>query len=111
MIFDLTFFNFIFYSFVKKERSVTQASLKTMTYLRGLKMTFKIKLELDQSSIDFLNNYEAFGFKDKKAMIKKALNCLKNQLELERLRESCDLYAAVTVEKTDSDDLFEFLQK
>ncbi len=39
----------------------------------------EIKLNLDQSQIDFPNDFEVFGFKDDSAMVKEALPRFQNE--------------------------------
>ena len=53
------------------------------------------KFSVEQSQLDFLTNYSAYGFKDKSSMVRKALNRLKEELELQSLRQSADLYAEI----------------
>lgn len=53
------------------------------------------KFSLDESQIQFLNQYSQYGFKDKSALVRTALSHLYTELSLQRLRESADLYAQV----------------
>ena len=53
------------------------------------------KFSVEKFQIDFLSQYKIYGFKDKSAMVRTALNQLKQQLELESLKQSADLYAEI----------------
>ena len=53
------------------------------------------KFSIEAAQIDFLNQHRAHGFKDKSAMVRAALEQLKEQLELQHLKESAELYAEV----------------
>ena len=50
------------------------------------------KFSCKENQVEFLNNYKNYGFKDKSAMVREALN---------RLRESADLYAETYVEDSE----------
>ncbi len=51
------------------------------------------KFSLSQSLVEFLAKHRTFGFKDKSAMVRAALDELKKDLELQELKQSADLYA------------------
>jgi len=51
------------------------------------------KFSCKEDQMAFLNSYEEYGFKDKSSMIREALNLLKKERELQKLRQSADLYA------------------
>ena len=53
------------------------------------------KFSLEEAHIDFLNSHGKHGFKDKSSMVRAALHRLKEEIELQSLRESADLYAEV----------------
>jgi len=53
------------------------------------------KFSCHDSQIDFINNYRQYGFKDKSAMVRKSLDLLKEKLELQKLKESAELYAEI----------------
>ena len=53
------------------------------------------KFSLTLTLIEFLNNYKLYGFKDKSAMVRAALLRLKEELELQSLKQSASLYAEV----------------
>ena len=52
----------------------------------------QVKVSLEQSQIEFLDNHEEFGFKDKSSLVRAALSLMMQELEPERLRESVNLY-------------------
>lgn len=51
------------------------------------------KVSLTPSLVEFLQNYELYGFKDKSSMVRVALHRLQEELELQDLKQSADLYA------------------
>jgi len=51
------------------------------------------KFTLEQSHIDFLEQFKDRGFKDKSALVRLALDRLAQSLEREELDRSADLYA------------------
>ncbi|MBF0229920.1 MAG: hypothetical protein HQK63_10105 [Desulfamplus sp.] len=53
------------------------------------------KFNLTPSTFEFLCNYKFYGFKNKTSMIHSALMRLKEELELNRLKQSADLYTEV----------------
>jgi hypothetical protein len=53
------------------------------------------KFSCEENQLEFLSNYKDYGFKDKSAMVRASLNLLWEMLELQKLRESADLYAEV----------------
>jgi hypothetical protein len=65
------------------------------------------KFSLTLSLIEFLNNYRFYGFKDKSSMVRMALLRLKEELELQNLIESADLYAEVYEEDSELKELTE----
>ncbi len=56
------------------------------------------KFSLADKQIDFLDEHKAHGFKDKSTMVRTALERLKEELELQSLRESAKLYNQVYAE-------------
>jgi hypothetical protein len=70
---------------------------KFMGLFMGLKecdmLQTKFICKKDQAA--FLNSYKEYGFKDKSSMIREALNLLRKERELEKLRESAKLYAEI----------------
>ena len=65
------------------------------------------KFSLTLSLIEFLSNYKFYGFKDKSSMVRAALLRLKEELELQSLKQSANLYAEVYEEEVDLQDLTE----
>jgi hypothetical protein len=65
------------------------------------------KFSLTSPLIDFLGNYKRYGFKDKSSMVRVALLQLQEELELESLKQSADLYAEVYSEDSDLSELTE----
>jgi hypothetical protein len=53
------------------------------------------KFSVHENQAVFLNSYKEYGFKDKSSMMREALNLLKKELELNKLRQSADLYAEI----------------
>ena len=50
------------------------------------------KFSCKEDQVAFLNSYKDYGFKDKSSMMREALNLLRKERELEKLRQSADLY-------------------
>ncbi len=65
------------------------------------------KFSVKESQTHFLNNFEAYGFKDKSSMVRTAIDHLKNKLELENLRKSADLYSEIYSENDNLKELTE----
>lgn len=65
------------------------------------------KFSLTSPIIDFLGDYKRYGFKDKSSMVRAALLQLQEELELESLKQSADLYAELYAE---DDELFELTE-
>jgi Arc/MetJ-type ribon-helix-helix transcriptional regulator len=53
------------------------------------------KFTLEQSQIDFLEQFKDRGFKDKSSIVRLALDKLAQELQQQELEESADLYAEV----------------
>ncbi|MCL4703538.1 hypothetical protein KJ068_00175 [bacterium] len=53
------------------------------------------KFSLEESHVDFLNRFKKYGFKDKSALIRTALERLEKELEMEKLKSSADIYASI----------------
>jgi hypothetical protein len=56
------------------------------------------KFTLEQSHIDFLEQFKDRGFKDKSTIVRLALDRLAKELEREELARSADLYAELYAE-------------
>lgn len=54
-----------------------------------------VQVDLEESHIHFLEEYEQYGFQNKASLIRSALNQLKHELESAELETSADLYAEV----------------
>jgi Arc/MetJ-type ribon-helix-helix transcriptional regulator len=53
------------------------------------------KVILEQSQLDFLAQFKDFGFKDRSSLVRSALNQLQQQMEMQELERSADLYTEV----------------
>jgi Arc/MetJ-type ribon-helix-helix transcriptional regulator len=58
-------------------------------------MMIQAKFSLEESHIQFLEQYKRYGFKDKSDVVRTALDRLYTELAQQRLSESADLYAEV----------------
>ena len=56
------------------------------------------KFSLTPPLVDFLNHHQVYGYRDRSEMVRSALQRLRDELELQSLRESADLYAEVYAE-------------
>ncbi|PSB55775.1 hypothetical protein [Chamaesiphon polymorphus] len=56
------------------------------------------KFTLEQSQIDFLEQFKERGFKDKSSIVRLALDRLAQELERQELEQSADLYAQLYAE-------------
>ncbi len=65
------------------------------------------KFSLEKSQIQFLNQCEVYGFKDKSSVIRTALNRLMEELEHQSLKKSANLYAEVYEEDAEIRELTE----
>jgi hypothetical protein len=65
------------------------------------------KFSLEESHVQFLEQCKAYGFKDKSAVVRIALDCLHAQLEKESLKESAELYAQLYAESEELQQLTE----
>ncbi|MCB0306378.1 MAG: hypothetical protein KDI38_21635 [Calditrichaeota bacterium] len=65
------------------------------------------KFSLEASQIDFLNLYKEYGFKDKSALIRAAIDRLKKDLEMQKISQSAELYAKLYEEDFETRDLTE----
>lgn len=53
------------------------------------------KFSVEESQARFLGDHKAYGFKDKSAMLRAAIDHFNQKLEQERIRQSADLYAEI----------------
>jgi Arc/MetJ-type ribon-helix-helix transcriptional regulator len=65
------------------------------------------KFSLTPPLVDFLNHHQAYGYRDRSEMVRSALQRLRDELELQSLRESADLYAEVYAEDLELQTLTE----
>lgn len=65
------------------------------------------KFTLEEAQIEFLNNFQLYGFKDKSAMVRIALQNLKKEVETRELKESADLYAELYKEDSEVKEVTE----
>jgi hypothetical protein len=55
----------------------------------------QVKCSIDESTADFLNRHKQYGFKDRSAMVKHAIEFFRHQVEIEDLTQSADIYSEV----------------
>ena len=65
------------------------------------------KFSLTPPLVDFLNHHQAYGYRDRSEMVRSALQRLRDEIELQSLRESADLYAEVYAEDVELQALTE----
>ncbi len=65
------------------------------------------KFSIKETQARFLSNYKAYGFKDKSSMLRTAIEHFKKEMELERLKQSADLYSEIYSEDDDLKELTE----
>ncbi len=53
------------------------------------------KFSLTEPLLDFLANYQQYGFRDKSDMVRAALTHLQEKIELQKLQQSANLYAEI----------------
>lgn len=53
------------------------------------------KFSLTSTLVKFLGDYQAYGFKDKSSMVRIAIQRFKEELELQSLKKSADLYTEI----------------
>lgn len=59
---------------------------------------FRVKFSIEEAQARFLDNFKAYGFKDKSSMLRAAIAHFKKEMELESLRKSADLYSEIYAE-------------
>jgi Arc/MetJ-type ribon-helix-helix transcriptional regulator len=62
-------------------------------------------VSLEEGQLDFVNQYQRYGFKDQNELIQAALRRLQGELELRHLQESADLYAELYEDDRELQDL------
>ena len=65
------------------------------------------KFSINEAQTHFLNNFKAYGFKDKSSMLRRAIDHFKNRLELENLKKSAELYSEIYSENDSLKELTE----
>jgi len=65
------------------------------------------KFSVEETQVQFLNNFKAYGFKDKSAMLREAIALFKKEIERESLRMSAELYSEIYSEDDDLKELTE----
>jgi len=65
------------------------------------------KFSVEEAQSQFLNNFKKYGFKDKSAMLRTAIDHFKNKLEIENLKKSADLYSEIYLADEDLKELTE----
>ncbi len=65
------------------------------------------KFSVEETQAQFLNNFTVYGFKDKSAMLREAIEHFKKEMELESLRKSAELYSEIYSEDDDLKELTE----
>ncbi|MGD9974644.1 MAG: hypothetical protein AB7S77_16410 [Desulfatirhabdiaceae bacterium] len=53
------------------------------------------KFSVEETQSQFLNQYKIYGFKDKSAMLRAAIERYRKEMELESLKKSADLYSEI----------------
>lgn len=65
------------------------------------------KISIEESQVQFLNNFREFGFKNKSAMVRAAIERFKKELELMKLDHSAALYSEIYEEDSELKELTE----
>ncbi len=65
------------------------------------------KFSVEEAQANFINNFKAYGFKDKSSLVRTAIDHFKNKLELESLRKSAELYSEIYSENDSLKELTE----
>ena len=53
------------------------------------------KFSIEKAQLEFLSNFNLYGFKDKSSLVRKAIEHYKKELEIQRLKRSAELYAEI----------------
>lgn len=61
----------------------------------------RMEFDLEKIHITFLNEHAVYGFEDPSAMARAALNLFKKALDLQRLKQSAELYAELYAQDTE----------
>ncbi len=65
------------------------------------------KFSVKESHARFLSKFREYGFKDKSSMLRAAIDHLVRELELERLKQSADLYSEIYFEDDELKEITE----
>ena len=65
------------------------------------------KFSVRESQAKFLSNYKKYGFKDKSAMLRAAIDQLQKRIDREHLKQSADLYAEIYSKDDDLQEITE----
>ena len=65
------------------------------------------KFSVEETQVRFLNDFKLYGFKDKSAMLREAIERFKKDVELESLRKSAELYSEIYSEDDELKELTE----
>lgn len=60
---------------------------------------------LEESQLQFLDECRSYGFKDKSAVVRMALDRLRQEFAQQRLQESADLYSEIYAEDEETQKL------
>ena len=60
---------------------------------------------LEESQLQFLDECRSYGFKDKSAVVRMALDLLRREFTQQRLQESADLYSESYAEDEETQEL------
>lgn len=63
------------------------------------------KFSLTESLHEFVANHQRYGFKDRSSMVREALRRLQEEIELQSLRQSADLYAELYADDSELQEL------
>lgn len=53
----------------------------------------QVKISINEKQLDFINDYHSYGFKDKSSLVRKSIEHLKKELEIQKLKKSAELYS------------------
>lgn len=65
----------------------------------------QVKVNISEKQVEFLNKHQVYGFKDKSSLIRKVIDYFRNELEIQKLKKSADLYSEVYKKDTELQEL------
>jgi Arc/MetJ-type ribon-helix-helix transcriptional regulator len=65
----------------------------------------QLKINLEETQVEFLNEYRRYGFPNKSALVREALARLYTEMQQEQLRQSATLYAELYDEDDETREL------